>query len=269
MATSTQASGGRPATELRRGHPRASRPGLDALDSSATLPPGPGPGKRFVRSVLPPIVFLAALVGVWQLAYVAEVKPLVRAALAGRRRGGLLDDGDRRPGLRGDLDQPQPRRASASGSPWSSAPPSAWPCGGAGGCARRSARSSAGCRACPRWPGCPAAIIWFQPDGRGDLHRRPAGRGALDRQRPAQRDEAGAAAVRPRRPRARAVHPRPDPVRAAAGRAAGVPRRSAAGLGVRLALPDGRRADHLLAAARTGPGSAAQRSAASSPRCRW
>ena len=54
---------------------RAIEAGLDALDSAATLPPGPGLGKRFVRSVLPPIVFLAALVGVWQLAYIAEVKP--------------------------------------------------------------------------------------------------------------------------------------------------------------------------------------------------
>ena len=49
--------------------------GLDALDSAPTLPPRPGPGKRFVRTVLPPLVFLAALVGVWQLAYLAEVKP--------------------------------------------------------------------------------------------------------------------------------------------------------------------------------------------------
>jgi len=29
----------------------------------------------FVRSVLPPVVFLAALVGVWQMAYLAELKP--------------------------------------------------------------------------------------------------------------------------------------------------------------------------------------------------
>lgn len=54
---------------------RALEAGLDALDAAATLPPGPSPGKRFVRTVLPPIVFLAALVGVWQLAYLAEVKP--------------------------------------------------------------------------------------------------------------------------------------------------------------------------------------------------
>ncbi|MBJ7450689.1 MAG: ABC transporter permease [Blastococcus sp.] len=49
--------------------------GLDALDSAPALPPRPGLGKRFVRTVLPPLVFLAALVGVWQLAYLAEVKP--------------------------------------------------------------------------------------------------------------------------------------------------------------------------------------------------
>ena len=49
--------------------------GLDALNAAPDLPPGPGPGRILVRSVLPPIVFLAALVGVWQLAYVAKLKP--------------------------------------------------------------------------------------------------------------------------------------------------------------------------------------------------
>ena len=54
---------------------RAVEAGLDALDSSPDLPAGPGLGRRFVRSVLPPIVFLALLVGVWQLAYLADLKP--------------------------------------------------------------------------------------------------------------------------------------------------------------------------------------------------
>ena len=54
---------------------RAVEAGLDALDASPDLPAGPGLGRRFVRSVLPPIVFLAFLVGVWQLAYLAELKP--------------------------------------------------------------------------------------------------------------------------------------------------------------------------------------------------
>jgi NitT/TauT family transport system permease protein len=49
--------------------------GLDALESTAQLPPKPGPGRVLVRTVLPPIVFLVALVGVWQLAVVAEIKP--------------------------------------------------------------------------------------------------------------------------------------------------------------------------------------------------
>jgi NitT/TauT family transport system permease protein len=49
--------------------------GLDALDAGPQLPPRPGPGRVFVRSVLPPIVFLAVLVGVWQLAFEAGVKP--------------------------------------------------------------------------------------------------------------------------------------------------------------------------------------------------
>ncbi len=54
---------------------RAVVAGLDALDAAPQLPPRPGVGKIFVRSVLPPIVFLAALVGVWQFAYLAEIKP--------------------------------------------------------------------------------------------------------------------------------------------------------------------------------------------------
>ena len=37
--------------------------GLDALESTAQLPPKPGPGRILVRTVLPPIVFLVALVG--------------------------------------------------------------------------------------------------------------------------------------------------------------------------------------------------------------
>src|SRR3954454_17762298 len=48
---------------------------LDALDAAPQGPPAPGPWKVSVRSVLPPIVFLACVVAVWQLAYVAEIKP--------------------------------------------------------------------------------------------------------------------------------------------------------------------------------------------------
>ena len=54
---------------------RAVEAGLDALDDAAQLPKGPGLGKRLVRGLLPPLVFLAALVGVWQLAYEAKIKP--------------------------------------------------------------------------------------------------------------------------------------------------------------------------------------------------
>jgi NitT/TauT family transport system permease protein len=57
------------------GEDRAVVAGLDALDSVPQLPPRPGLGRVFVRSVLPPVVFLAALVGVWQMAYLAELKP--------------------------------------------------------------------------------------------------------------------------------------------------------------------------------------------------
>jgi NitT/TauT family transport system permease protein len=78
-------------TRVRNGHPvgqpgvglvdrgnaetRAVEAGLDALDAAPDLPAPPGPGKVFVRSVLPPIVFLGLLVGVWQLAYLADLKP--------------------------------------------------------------------------------------------------------------------------------------------------------------------------------------------------
>jgi NitT/TauT family transport system permease protein len=70
--------------------------GLDALDAGPQLPPRPGPGRVFVRSVLPPIVFLAALVGVWQLAFEAGVKPsyaLPSPAKVGEVFWGTVQDG--------------------------------------------------------------------------------------------------------------------------------------------------------------------------------
>ncbi|SDG50776.1 ABC transporter permease [Klenkia brasiliensis] len=67
----------RSADTLVDGHAdaRSVEAGLDALDTAPQLPPRPGLGRVLVRSVLPPVVFLALLVGVWQIAYVAEVKP--------------------------------------------------------------------------------------------------------------------------------------------------------------------------------------------------
>ncbi|MGQ0716607.1 MAG: ABC transporter permease [Pseudonocardiales bacterium] len=53
---------------------RAFEAGLDALEAPA-LPPRPGPGKVFLRSVLPPIVAVVAFVALWQLAFSAELKP--------------------------------------------------------------------------------------------------------------------------------------------------------------------------------------------------
>ncbi len=49
--------------------------GLDALDSARPRPGGPSVGRRLVGAVLPPILFIAALVAVWQVAYMADVKP--------------------------------------------------------------------------------------------------------------------------------------------------------------------------------------------------
>jgi len=68
-------SAGRGAPEPVPQEDRSVVAGLDALESTAQLPPKPGPGRFFVRTVLPPIVFLALLVGVWQLAFLAEIKP--------------------------------------------------------------------------------------------------------------------------------------------------------------------------------------------------
>jgi len=48
--------------------------GLDALGATTDLPRGRGIGRTFLRSVFPPLVFLAVLVGVWQLAYSAHLK---------------------------------------------------------------------------------------------------------------------------------------------------------------------------------------------------
>jgi NitT/TauT family transport system permease protein len=57
------------------GQNRAVEAGLDALDGRPDLPAPPGVGRVFVRSVLPPVVFLLLLVGVWQLAHLAHLKP--------------------------------------------------------------------------------------------------------------------------------------------------------------------------------------------------
>jgi NitT/TauT family transport system permease protein len=54
---------------------RAVVAGLDELGTSIAAPPGPSLGRRLVRSVLPPILFLVMLVGVWQLVYLLKLKP--------------------------------------------------------------------------------------------------------------------------------------------------------------------------------------------------
>ncbi|MBV8542714.1 MAG: ABC transporter permease [Pseudonocardiales bacterium] len=53
---------------------RAFEAGLDALEMPA-LPPRPGPGTVFLRSVLPPLVAVVAFIALWQLAYSAGLKP--------------------------------------------------------------------------------------------------------------------------------------------------------------------------------------------------
>ena len=49
--------------------------GLDALDQGLQLPARPGPARVLLRSVVPPVVFLVALVAVWQLVYISGIKP--------------------------------------------------------------------------------------------------------------------------------------------------------------------------------------------------
>jgi sulfonate transport system permease protein len=49
--------------------------GLDALDSGPLLSNRPRWSRRLVRTALPPMVFLVLVVGVWQLVYLAKVKP--------------------------------------------------------------------------------------------------------------------------------------------------------------------------------------------------
>jgi NitT/TauT family transport system permease protein len=72
------------ATDLQRGtradagnvaEERAVVAGLDELGTDLALPPRPAIGRRLLRSALPPLLFLAALVGIWQLAYLAKLKP--------------------------------------------------------------------------------------------------------------------------------------------------------------------------------------------------
>jgi NitT/TauT family transport system permease protein len=59
---------------LRTVENRTFEAGLDALDAPG-LPPRPGPGAVFVRSVLPPLVAVLAFIGLWQLACSTELKP--------------------------------------------------------------------------------------------------------------------------------------------------------------------------------------------------
>jgi NitT/TauT family transport system permease protein len=75
MPSDAVRSSGLAVAERGEAQNRTVEAGLDALNSAPQLPPAPGPGRIFVRSVLPPIVFLVLLVGVWQLAYLAHIKP--------------------------------------------------------------------------------------------------------------------------------------------------------------------------------------------------
>lgn len=70
--------------------------GLDALDTAPLLPSRKTPVQVLLRSVLPPIVFLALLIGVWQIAYLLEIKEsyaLPSPAEVAGKFGEVLGDG--------------------------------------------------------------------------------------------------------------------------------------------------------------------------------
>jgi NitT/TauT family transport system permease protein len=73
MATDTTLDTTRGTTVPRSS--RAVEAGLDALDTAAVPGARRSVGRVLVHSVLPPVVFLAALVGVWQAVHLAKVKP--------------------------------------------------------------------------------------------------------------------------------------------------------------------------------------------------
>jgi NitT/TauT family transport system permease protein len=70
-----------PAGRLGSVEPATSGPGnsveagLDALNTTSTAPSRRTPVHVLTHSVLPPVIFLAVLVGVWELVYLAELKP--------------------------------------------------------------------------------------------------------------------------------------------------------------------------------------------------
>ena len=110
----------------------------------------------------------------------------------------------------------------------------------------------------------PLAIILFHSGPGRDPVRRRARRGAVDRQRHHRRHRQRPADPAARRPRARRARlhraaPRRDPGRAAVGR-----RRAEAGLGVRVAQPDGRRADRRASPATSASASCSTARASSS-----
>ena len=181
-----------------------SRPGSTPSTPRPTCPPRRGSGRR-----LRPLGAAADRLprrcssGVWQLAYLAEIKPSYALPVAGRRGGDVLGDGAGRPRRRGDLDQPEPGRGRLRHVAGDRQPARAGDVGEP--LAARRDRADRQRAAEPAVGRLGARGDHLVPAlQRRDLHRRPARRRAVDRQRPAQRAEAGAAAVRPGRPRARA-----------------------------------------------------------------
>jgi NitT/TauT family transport system permease protein len=89
---------------------------------------------------VPPLVFLAAVVGIWQLAFVAEIKPpyaLPSPAQVGEVFWEAVTDGRAANGIWTSLS----RGGLGFACRCSSARCSGWPCGGAPGCGGPSARS--------------------------------------------------------------------------------------------------------------------------------
>ena len=167
----------------RGGRPRRAR------DPIADLPPAAGAGLALRPAGAAAVVFLALLVGVWQLAYVAELKPPYALPGAGRRLGRRSWATGRRTAraLEAIWTSLQPRRGRLRHVARHRHAARAGHAVGAAGCARAIGPIVTGLQspAVGRLGARRDHLV--RAHQRRDLRRRPARRRAVDRQRPAHR----------------------------------------------------------------------------------
>ena len=214
--------------------------GLDALDTpTTTTRPW---WRRALATGLPPLVALLLFLAVWQLVWASAITDEFKVPGAGRRVARVREDRRRRPGLVDPLDVDQPgvprvrRRAGHRDA--------AGPAGRQGPAGARRDRAAAAGSAEPAVGGLGArggALV--RADRRHDLLRRARRLDPVDRQRAGGRDRPDPADPAAGRPGARRARADQRPAHPAAGGAARLPRGLQAGLGVLLALADGR-GDH-------------------------